>query len=349
MTDATSPLANDDLANNRRRAGARAHFRAMGLTEQDWTRPVIGIATTWTGTMPCNMGQRDLAKHVAAGVRAAGGTPLEFNTIAISDNITQGTQGMRASLISREVIADSIELVGRGHPFDGLICLAACDKTVPGVAMALTRLDLPGLVFYSGAMASGTHRGRQINVKDVWEALGGWEAGSITTEELEEIEREACPGIGACAGQFTANTMSIALDFLGLAPTGLGGLLATDPGKPASAEAAGRLVLDLVKRGLRPSSILTKDAFENAIVGVSGTGGSTNAVLHLLAIAAEAGVDLTLEDFDRLSAATPLVTSLSPGGPHVAGDLQRVGGTPAVVRRLRDHLHLDARSIDGRT
>ncbi len=345
----TFELANADIVSDPRRAPARAHLRAMGLDQSDWSKPLIGIATTWTGTMPCNLGQRDLAQHVAAGIREAGGTPLEFNTIAVSDNLTQGTAGMRASLVSREVIADSIELVGRSQPFDGLICLAGCDKTVPGAVMALLRLDVPGFVFYSGAMASGRHRGKDVTVKEVWEALGAWEAGDVSEEELAELERDACPGIGACAGQFTANTMAVALDFLGIAPAGLGGVLAADPGKTGSARAAGRLVLEVVLRGTRPSAVVTRDALENAIVGVAGTGGSTNAVLHLLAIASEAGVELDLDDFDRLSLSTPLVTSLSPGGPHVAGDLQRVGGTPAVIRRLLEHLHAGAVTIDGRT
>ncbi len=342
-------LVNADLAADPRRAGARAHLRAMGLGEQDWSKPLIGVATTWTGTMPCNLGQRELAAHVAAGIRAAGGTPLEFNTIAVSDNLTQGTPGMRASLISREVIADSIELVGRGQPFDGLICLAGCDKTVPGAAMALVRLDVPGFLFYSGSMASGTYRGATVTIKDVWEAVGAFEAGRITAEELGELERGACPGIGACAGQFTANTMAVATEFLGLAPAGLGSVPAADASKPRSAEAAGRLVLEVVGRGARASSFLTRASLENAIVGVAGTGGSTNAVLHLLAIAAEAGVDLELADFDRLSASTPLVTSLSPGGPHVAADLHRVGGTPAVMRRLLEHLDASALTVDGRS
>ena len=342
-------LANADLVSDPRRAGARAHLRAMGLDERDWSRPLVGIATTWTGTMPCNLGQRELAVHVAAGVRAAGGTPLEFNTIAVSDNLTQGTPGMRASLVSREVIADSIELVGRSQPFDGLICLVGCDKTAPGAAMALVRLDVPGFVLYSGAMASGSHQGTDVTIKDVWEAVGAYEAGRISAAELVALERDACPGIGACAGQFTANTMAVAVDFLGLAPVGLGGVPAVDPAKPAAAEAAGRLVLDLIGRGARPSSFVTRTGLENAIVGVAGTGGSTNAVLHLLALAAEAGVELELEDFDRISASTPLVTSLSPGGKHVAGDLHRVGGTPAVIRRLLEHLEASAPTVDGRS
>ena len=232
-------LANADLNEGARRAGARAHLRAMGLDERDWSRPLVGIATTWTGTMPCNLGQRELATHVAAGVREAGGTPLEFNTIAISDNLTQGTVGMRASLVSREVIADSVELVGRAQPFDGLICLGGCDKTVPGLAMAMLRLDVPGLILYSGAMAPGTHRGAQVTIQDVWEGVGAHEGGLITDAELLALEREACPGYGACTGHFTANTMAVAIDFLGLGPIGLGSVPAADPAKAEAGRGCG--------------------------------------------------------------------------------------------------------------
>jgi dihydroxy-acid dehydratase len=343
------PLANAEIVSSPRRAGARAHLRAMGLDERDWSRPIVGIATTWTGTMPCNLGQRDLAQHVAAGIRAAGGTPLEFNTIAISDNLTMGTDGMRASLVSREVIADSIELVGRSQRFDGLVCLVGCDKTVPGAVMALLRLDLPGLVLYSGAMAPGIHHGRQVTIQDVWEAVGGHEAGRVSDEELAELEREACPGFGACTGHFTANTMATAVDFLGLGPIGLGGVPATDPAKASAGEAAGRLALDVIERDVRPSALVTRAALENAVVGIAGTGGSTNGVLHLLAFAEEAGVELTLDDFDRLAASTPVVASLTPGGRFVAGDLHRAGGTAAVMKQLLDHLHADAPTVDGRT
>jgi dihydroxy-acid dehydratase len=342
-------LANEDLAVDPRRAGARAHLRAMGLSESDWTKPLIGIATTWTGTMPCNMGQRELARHVAAGIREAGGTPVEFNTIAISDNLTQGMPGMRASLVSREVIADSIELVGCSQPFDGIVCLVGCDKTVPAAVMALVRLDVPALVLYSGAMAVGSHHGEPVTIQDVWEGVGAHEAGRIDDAELASLERDACPGIGACTGHFTANTMALAVDFLGLGPAGLGGVTATDPAKPEAAAAAGRLILDVVARDARPSSFVTRDGLENAIVGVTGTGGSTNAVLHLIAIADEAGIELTLDDFDRLSESTPVVASLTPGGKYVAGDLQRVGGTAALMKRLGEHLHTDAPTVDGRT
>jgi dihydroxy-acid dehydratase len=343
------PLANADLVSSPRRAGARAHLRAMGLTEEDWSRPIVGIATTWSGTMPCNMGQRELARHVAVGVRAAGGTPLEFNTIAVSDNLTMGTDGMRAPLVSREVIADSIELVGRSQRFDGLVCLVGCDKTVPGAVMAVVRLDLPSLVLYSGAMAPGSFDGRQVTIQDVWEGVGAHEGGRMTDEQLDELERHACPGVGACTGHFTANTMATAVDFLGLGPIGLGSVPATDPDKAAAAEAAGRLAVEVIERDLRPSSLVTRQALENAIVGVAGTGGSTNSVLHLLAIASEAGVELSIDDFDRISASTPVVASLTPGGRFVAGDLHRVGGTAAVMKQLLDHLHGAAATVDGRT
>jgi len=342
-------LANEELVTSTRRAGARAHLRAMGLDEHDWSKPIVGIATTWTGTMPCNLGQRTLATRVAAGVRAAGGTPLEFNTIAISDNLTQGTPGMRASLVSRELIADSVELVGLSQPFDGLVCIGGCDKTVPGLAMGLLRLDVPGLILYSGAMAAGSHHGAPVTIQDVWEAVGAHESGRIDDQELEELERDACPGYGACTGHFTANTMAVAIDFLGLGPIGLGSIPAADPAKGDAAEAAGVLVLDLIARDLQPSALVTRAALENAIVGITGTGGSTNGVLHLLAIANEVGVELALEDFDRLSASTPVVTNLTPGGRYVAADLHRAGGTAAVVKQLLSHIHPDAATVDGRT
>jgi dihydroxy-acid dehydratase len=345
----TRKLANADIVSSPRRAGARAHLRAMGLTEPDWSRPIVGIATTWTGTMPCNLGQRELAQHVAAGIRAAGGTPLEFNTIAVSDNLTMGTDGMRAPLVSREVIADSIELVGRSQRFDGLVCLVGCDKTVPGAVMAAIRLDLPTVILYSGAMAPGLHRGREVTIQDVWEAVGAHEGGRIDDEELAAIERASCPGFGACGGQFTANTMATAVDFLGLGPIGLGSVPATDPAKAAAGETAGRLALDVIERDVRPSALVTTAALRNAVTGVAGTGGSTNGVLHLLAIASEAGLELTLDDFDRIAARTPVVTSLTPGGRFVATDLHRVGGTAAVMKQLLPWLDADAATVDSRT
>ena len=342
-------LANEDLARSPRRAGARAHLRAMGLDEHDLSRPLVGIATTWTGTMPCNLGQRALAEHVATGVRAAGGTPLEFNTIAVSDNLTQGMPGMRASLVSREVIADSIELVGRSQPFDGLVCLVGCDKTAPGAVMAMLRLDVPGLVLYSGAMAPGCTMARRVTILDVWEAVGAHEGRRHLRRGARRDRAPRLPRVRRLHGHFTANTMAVAVDFLGLGPIGLGSITAMDPAKAGAAETAGRLVLDVIDRDVRPRSLVTRAALENAIVGVTGTGGSTNGVLHLLAIADEAGVDLGLEDFDRLSASTPVVTSLTPGGRYVAGDLHRVGGTAAVMKQLLGHLHGEAATVDGRT
>jgi dihydroxy-acid dehydratase len=342
-------LANEDLVTSPRRAGARAHLRAMGLDERDWGKPLVGIATTWTGTMPCNLNHRALAARVADGIRAAGGTPLEFNTIAISDNLTQGTPGMRASLVSRELIADSVELVGLSQPFDGIVCIGGCDKTVPGLAMGLLRVDVPGLILYSGAMAAGSHNGAPVTIQDVWEAVGAHEGGRIDDRELEQLERDACPGFGACTGHFTANTMAVAIDFLGLGPIGLGSVPAADPAKGDAAHGAGALVLDLIARDVRPSTLVTRAALQNAIVGVTGTGGSTNGVLHLLAIANEARVELTLEDFDRISASTPVVTSLTPGGRYVAADLHRAGGSAAVIKQLLPHLDAGAPTVDGRT
>jgi dihydroxy-acid dehydratase len=341
-------LANASL-DQPERAPARAHLRAMGLAPRDWQRPLIGVATTWTGTMPCNLSQRSLARHVGRGIRDHGGTPLEFNTIAVSDNLSQGTAGMRASLVSREVIADSIELVGRSQPFDALVVIAGCDKTVPAAAMALVRLDVPGLVLYSGAMAPGERHGHPLSVQDVWEAVGAHSARQISDRTLAEIERRACRGVGTCAGQFTANTMATALDFLGLAPIGLGGIPAEDPAKSRAAEAAGALAVDLIERGPRPSDIVTRSALRNAIVGVLATGGSSNAVLHLLAIAHEAQVALELDDFDELSARTPTVASLTPGGRYLATDLHRVGGSGALIKQLIGHLDSTSRTVDGRT
>jgi dihydroxy-acid dehydratase len=299
--------------------------------------------------MPCNLNQRALAARVADGVRGAGGTPLEFNTIAISDNLTQGTPGMRASLVSRELIADSVELVGLSQPFDGIVCIGGCDKTVPGLAMGLLRLDVPGLILYSGAMAAGSHNGAPATIQDVWEGVGAHESGRIDDEELDRLERQACPGYGACTGHFTANTMAVAIDFLGLGPIGLGSVPAADPAKGDAAEAAGALILDVIDRGVRPSALVTRASLRNAIVGVTGTGGSTNAVLHLLAIADEAGVELELEAFDRISASTPVVTNLTPGGSYVAADLHHAGGSAAVIKRLIPHLDAHALTVDGRT
>jgi dihydroxy-acid dehydratase len=333
------------------RAPARAMLKAVGFTDDDLAKPLVGVATTWIETMPCNLNQRELAVHVKDGIRAAGGTPVEFNTISVSDGVSMGTTGMRASLISREVIADSIELVCAGHLFDGLVCLVGCDKTIPGAVMALARLDIPGLVFYNGSIAAGRFHGHDVTIQDVFEAVGARAAGRMTDDEVHELEDCACPGAGACGGQFTANTMATVIDFLGISPRGLSGVPATHPDKPAAAVEAGRLAMELVRSDTRPSSILTREAFENAIASVAGTGGSTNGVLHLLAIAREVGVPLELDDFDRLAGRTPIVADLKPGGRYVATDLQEAGGVGLVVRELAAAgvVHGGERGVDGRT
>jgi dihydroxy-acid dehydratase len=301
--------------------------------------------------MPCNLNQRELARHVKRGVRAAGGTPMEFNTISVSDGVSMGTEGMRASLVSREVIADSIELVARGHLLDGLVCLVGCDKTIPAAVMALARLDLPGLVLYNGSIAPGRFRGRDVTIQDVFEAVGAHAVGSMSDEELHELEGVACPGAGACGGQFTANTMSTALDFLGISPAGLNGIPALHPSKKQAAEEAGRMVMDLLRRDVRPSEIITREALENAAASIVATGGSTNGVLHLLAIARELDLPLELDDFDEIAARTPIVASLKPGGRFVATDMYEAGGVALVARELlkRDLVHAGAPNVDGRS
>ena len=326
-------------------------LRGTGFSDEDLARPIVGVATTWIETMPCNLNQRELAVQVKAGIRAAGGTPMEFNTISISDGVTMGTEGMRASLVSREVIADSIELVARGHLFDGLVCLVGCDKTIPAAAMALCRLDIPGLVFYNGSIQPGRWRGRDVTIQDVFEAVGRYAAGTMSGEDLHDLEGRACPGAGACGGQFTANTMATALDFLGLSPMGLSGTPATEPGKKAAAEQAGSMAMTLVREDVRPSSIVTRAALENAIASVAASGGSTNAVLHLLAIAHEAGVELAIDDFDAIAARTPIVADLKPGGRFVANDLFRAGGTALIARELakKGLIHRDAITVTGKT
>jgi dihydroxy-acid dehydratase len=333
------------------RAPARAMLKAIGLTDDDLARPLVGVSTTWIETMPCNLNQRELAQYVKRGIRAAGGTPLEFNTVSVSDGVSMGTEGMRASLVSREVIADSIELVARGHLFDGLVCLVGCDKTIPAAVMALCRLEIPGLVLYSGSIAPGRFRGRDVTIQDVFEAVGAHAAGTLSAAELHELEGVACPGAGACGGQFTANTMSTALEFLGISPAGLNGIPALDPAKEGAAEQAGRLAMDLVRQGLRPSQIVTRDALENAAASVAATGGSTNGVLHLLAIAREVGIPFELDDFDRIAARTPVVASLKPGGRFVATDVHEAGGVALVARELvkAGLVHGEAMNVDGRT
>ncbi|MCS7006904.1 MAG: dihydroxy-acid dehydratase, partial [Gaiellaceae bacterium] len=339
------------LTDGPERAGARAMLKAIGLTDADLARPLIGVSTTWIETMPCNLNQRELAEHVKRGIRKAGGTPLEFNTVSVSDGVAMGTEGMRASLVSREVIADSIELVARGHLLDGLVCLVGCDKTIPAAVMALCRLDLPGLVLYNGSIAPGRFRGRDVTIQDVYEAIGAWAAGTMSAEDLHELESVACPGAGACGGQFTANTMATALEFLGISPPGLNGIPALDPAKAQAAERSGELVMRLVREDVRPSAIITREALENAAASVAATGGSTNGVLHLLAIARELGIPFSIDDFDRIAARTPIIASLKPGGRFVATDLHEAGGIGLVARELAKAglIHADARTVDGRT
>jgi dihydroxy-acid dehydratase len=324
------------------RAAARAMLKGTGFSDAELYRPHIGVANTWVETMPCNLDLRHLAEHVKRGIRAAGGTPFEFNTISISDGVTMGTEGMKASLISRELIADSIELVARGHAFDAVICLVGCDKTIPGSAMGLIRLGLPGLVLYGGSIAPGRFRGRDVTVQDVFEAIGALEAGRIDDATLRELEDVACPGAGACGGQYTANTMALVMEFLGLSPIGSASVAALDPDKAAVGEAAGRAVVDMLERGQTARSLVTAVSLQNAIAGVAATGGSTNAVLHLLAIAHEAGVPLAIDDFDRISARTPIIADLKPSGRFAAIDLGRAGGVQLVARRL-----LEAGLLDG--
>jgi dihydroxy-acid dehydratase len=339
------------ITQGRDRAPARAFLKAIGFTDADLKKPIIGIANTWTETMNCNYNLRELAPKVKEGIRAAGGTPMEFNTIAISDGITMGTEGMKASLVSREVIADSIELVARGHMFDGIVALVACDKTIPGAAMALLRLNIPGVVLYGGSILPGHHKGHDITIQDVFEAVGANAAGRMSDEELLEIENHACPGAGACGGQFTANTMATVMELIGLSPMGTASVPQVDPRKNAVCFRCGEVVMDAVKNNRRPRDIVTRKALENAIAGVATTGGSTNAVLHLIAIAREAGVPLAIEDFDRISNRTPILVDLKPGGRFVAVDVDKAGGIPVIARRLLDGGYVDGTALTctGRT
>ena len=333
------------------RAPARAMLKAIGFTDDDLAKPLIGVATTWIETMPCNFNQRRLAEFVKQGIREAGGTPMEFNTISVSDGVSMGTEGMKASLVSREVVADSIEVVVRGHLLDGVVCLVGCDKTIPGAAMALARLDVPGLILYNGTIYPGTYKGRDLTIVSVFEAVGAYRAGKIDLEELYEIESAACPGAGACGGQYTANTMSTAMEFLGLSPGGLNGIPAEDPKKDAAAKQAGELAMTLVRHDIRPRHIVTRASIDNAIASVAATGGSTNGVLHLLAIAHEFGIPLELDEFGPIADRTPIVADLRPGGRYTAADIYDAGGIGLVMRELlkRDLLHGDAKNVDGRT
>ncbi len=333
------------------RAAARSYLYGIGLDEEALSRPLVAVANTWIETMPCNFHLRALAAKVKEGIRAAGGTPMELNTIAISDGITMGTQGMRASLVSRELIADSIELVVDAHAFDAVIALSGCDKTIPATVMALCRLNIPSLMLYGGSIMPGHLHGQRVTIQEVFEAVGAKAAGRITAEELSEVEHAASPGAGACGGQFTANTMAMAFEVLGISPAGFSMVPATHPRKETVAEYAGQLVMDVLRRNLRPSDIITHDSLENAIAAVAGSGGSTNGVLHLLAIAAEMGIELSIDDFDRISDRTPLLCDLRPGGAYVAPDLFDAGGVPLFMRRLSQAglLHEDAITVTGET
>ena len=333
------------------RAPARAMLKAVGFTDEDLSRPIIGVANTWIEVMPCNFHLRRLSERVKAGIRAAGGTPIEYNTIAVSDGISMGTEGMKASLISREVIADSIELVARGHLFDGVVALSGCDKTIPGTVMALARLNLPSVMLYGGSIMPGHFQGHDVTIQDVFEAVGKHAAGIMNDADLKDLEDHACPGPGACGGQFTANTMAIAFEFLGISMLGRNGVPAMDQKKDDVAFEAGVMVMDLLKRDLRPKQIITRKSLENAIAAVATTGGSTNAVLHLLAIAREAGIKLSIDDFDKINRKVPLLADLKPGGRFTAADLYAAGGTALVAKRLLDAgiLHANQPTVTGRT
>ena len=339
------------ITQGRDRAGARAMLKAIGFTDEDLAKPIIGVANTWIETMPCNYNLRELAVKVKEGIRAAGGTPMEFNTIAISDGVTMGTEGMKASLVSREVIADSIELVTRGHMFDGVVALVACDKTIPGAAMALLRLNIPGVILYGGTILPGRHNGHDITLQDVFEAIGANARGKISDAELRDIEDHACPGAGACGGQFTANTMATVMELIGLSPMGTASIPQVDRRKEDAARRCGQVIMDAVKRNLRARDICTRKAFDNAIAGVSATAGSTNAVLHLLAMAREAELALTIDDFEAIAARTPIFVDIKPAGRFMAADVDKAGGIPVIARRLMEGKLADpsAVTVTGRT
>ena len=351
MADPFPKLRSQALIGGASRAGARAMLRASGLQDDDFTKPLVGVANTWIEIGPCNFHLRELAEHVKAGIRKAGGTPLEFNTVSISDGITMGTEGMKASLISREVITDSIELVTRGNLFDALVVLVGCDKTIPAGVMALARLNIPGLVLYGGSIAPGQFEGHAVTIQDVYEAIGSHSSGKMNDARLLALEKSACPGAGACGGQFTANTMAMVCEFLGIAPMTISSVPATNTGKAAAGERAGELLLDLLRKNVTPSQIISKTAIENAIAAVAATGGSTNAVLHLLAIANEAKIPLSIDDFDRISAKTPIIADLKPAGRFVATDLFAAGGTALIAKRMIEAglLKPDAPTVTGKT
>jgi dihydroxy-acid dehydratase len=332
------------ITDGRDRAPSRAMFKAIGFSDSDLSKPLIGVANTWIETMPCNFHLRRLAAKVKEGIRAAGGTPMEFNTIAISDGETMGTEGMRASLVSREIIADSIELVCRGQMFDAVVCVVGCDKTIPAAAMALARLDLPGVILYGGTIAAGSFHGKDVTIQDVFEAVGANAAGKMSDDELRELENVACPGAGACGGQYTANTMSTVMEIIGLSPMGFNGVPAMESSKDDVAFRCGEVIMNALQKEIRPKKILTRAAFENAIASVAATAGSTNAALHLLAIAREAGIPLTLDDFQRVSDKTPLLADLKPAGRFVAADVHKAGGIPVLAKRL-----LDGKYVQGTT
>ena len=344
-------LQSHDLLVGAGRAPARAMLKAVGFTDDDLSKPLVGVANTWTEVMPCNFHLRRLSERVKAGIRAAGGTPIEYNTIAVSDGISMGTEGMKASLISREVIADSIELVARGHLFDGVVALSGCDKTIPGTVMALARLNLPSLMLYGGSIMPGQFQGHDVTIQDVFEAVGKHASGKMTDAELKDLEDHACPGPGACGGQFTANTMAIAFEFLGMSPMGRNGVPAMDGRKDDVAFECGKMVMELVTQNLRPRQIITRKSLENAIAAVATTGGSTNAVLHLLAIARESGIKLSIDDFDKINRKVPLLADLKPGGRFAAADLYAAGGTTLVAKRLLEAglLHGNQPTVTGRT
>jgi len=333
------------------RAPARSYLKSVGFTTADLRKPLVMVAHEWIGTMPCNLNQRELAQHVMAGVRDGGGTPMEVNTVSISDGISMGTEGMKASLISRELIADSIELCAVGYSFDAAVILVGCDKTIPAAAMALARLNIPGVILYSGSIAPGNFRGKDVTIQDVFEAVGQHAAGTIGDEDLEQLENVACPGAGACGAQFTANTMATVMEFIGLSPMGSATVGATDGRKDLVAFRAGKLVMDVLNRNLRPRDILTRGALENGIICAASTGGSTNVVLHLLAVAREAAVPLEIDDFHEVSERTPLIGDLRPGGRYVALDMDRAGGTRLLAKRLLDAGKLDGSqmTVTGRT